>query len=101
MMAHSTGHANNSLFPLQIPRSAQDNLLYQTVLQDPNNRQAIKEMEEEISLWIFRFILAFLFALGLYINLYYTIPLELLFAPLIILDFFLIWYYANKSRSDS
>lgn len=101
MVANSVDLSNNNLLPLQVPQPSQSSLLYQRIVEDPNNHQAIKEMEEETALWVIRFIFTFISALQLYINLYHSLPLELLFASPALLDCLLVWYYARRSRSGS
>ena len=85
-----------NLFPPQF--SSQSALLFQAVRQDNNNSQYIKEMEEEIAIWIIRLVFLFVFILQLYVNIEYKLPLELLYAPLVMLDGFLIWYSIKKTR---
>ena len=85
------------IFPMQ---SSQLGGSFQNILQDQANLRLIKEMEEEMSIWIIRICFLFVFILQLYVNLDYNIPLALLFGPLTLLDCFMVWYNLKNSRQS-
>ena len=70
----------------------------QSVVQDAANISVIKEMEEEIMLWVCRIIAYFVVTVLFYVNLEYHIPLELLFLLPVLLDILLCFYYFKKSK---
>ena len=71
---------------------------YNDIMNDPNNAPIIKEMEDEISVWIIRLICYFLFVLIIYTDLNYNIPLAIIQSPLTLLDGYLIFYYYRKHK---
>ena len=88
---------NNTTLPTQIVHT--QNPLFHNGSQNGNDAIHIKEMENEISLWIIRLIVYFMFLVIVYSNFKYNIPLFVMYLPLILLDLFLMWYYIKKYKA--
>lgn len=58
------------------------------------------EINEEINGWLLRGIGYLAFTVILYVQLYYDLPMELLYMPLIVSNVYLIFCSARKARSS-
>lgn len=63
-----------------------------------NNETQIKEMKEEIALWIVFVIAYFVTGLVFYISIQFPLPIEALFSIPIILDIGMIIYFYQKTN---
>ena len=84
--------------PAQPNSATLQSYLQGTVLHEPGNEVLVKEMEQEVAVWVTRAITYFITALLSYVNLEYKLPLEALVALPLILDIFMLVFYFNKYR---